>query len=353
MVTKKYLDIYFNNQLTTVELLDTPAARLWRKAYDVFTAKGYGYKAETIPISVHSNDYIGPGTVNPFNGYTQESAIKLLNSGIEDVNKYIEGMKFPFTGYEGMPWAQVNRLHRAFTTGSSTRSTWLHTLTHKELLELKKISYTDKGPYMRKKAPKDFKVLDDEKFIEAAERINQGVHRYETFLHSRRARKAESIVGRTDYIELDWTTEDLNFQKSFFYGNRISYEDLKASFVGNHQEYDIFVGKIIEGKDYEFAFCEYDDGLEFDITNVDWICGDIRIHYNKNANRFYTDTEYKTWIDDIGLSDEFHLPIPLGKIVKTETDFSDVRVNYESKEKLNNGNCPLIYPFNKVTTELR
>ena len=55
----------------------------------------------------------------------------------------------------------------------------------------------------------------------------------------------------------------------------------------------------------------------------------------------------------MGLSDEFHLPIPLGKIVHSESDFSDVRVDYDSTEKLNNGNSPLIYPFNKVRTELR
>ena len=346
------LEVFFNNQKTSIEILDTPAAKLWYKAYDIFTTKGYGYKAETIPISVHSNDYTGPGIQNPLNGYTQESAINLLSGGIDDVNKYIDGTKFPFRGYVDMPWAQVNRIHRAFTTGSSTRSTWFHTLTQKELLELKKISYTDKGPYMRKKAPRDFIILDEEKFVEAAERINQGVHRYETFLHSKRAKKAEQIVGRTDYIELDWTTEDLNFQKSFFYGNRISYEDLKNSFPSDYDQYDVFIGKIIEGKDYEFAFCEYDDGLEFDITNLDWICGDIRIHYNKSGNRFYTDTQYRDWIDDIGISDEFHLPVPLGKIIKTESDFSNVRVNYESSEKLNNGNCPLIYPFDKVTTNL-
>lgn len=348
-----YLDIYFNNELTTIEICDTPAARLWFKAYDVFNAKGYNYKAETIPISVHSNEYIPPGVPNPLNGFTQQQAIDLLNGGIEDVNKVIDGVKFPYRAYVDMPWAQVNRIHRAFTTASSTRSTWVHTLTQNQLQELKKISYTDKSPFMINNAPKDFEILDVDKFVDAAERINQGVHRYETFLHSRRARNAEKIVGRTDYIELDWATEDLNFQRSFFYGNRISYEDLKASFPSDYDQYDVFIGKIVEGKDYEFAFCEYDDGLEFDITNLDWICGDLRIHYNKSGNKFYTDTQYKDWIDEIGLSDEFHLPIPLGKIVKTESDFSDVRVDYDSIEKLNNGNSPLIFPFNKVRTELR
>jgi hypothetical protein len=348
-----YLDVYFNDELTTIELCDTPAAKLWLKAYDTFKAKGYDYKAETIPISVHSNDHIAPDKVNPLNGFTQQKSIDLLNSGINDVNKVIEGVKFPYRAYVGMPWAQVNRIHRAFTTASSTRSTWFHTLTQDQLMELKKLSYSDKSNFMIANAPKDFKILDEDKFIDAAERINQGVHRYETFLHSRRARNAENIVGRTDYIELDWTTEDTNFIREFFYGNRISYEDLKASFPTDYSKYDVFIGKIIEGKDYEFAFCEYDDGLEFDITNLDWICGDLRVHHNKNGNKFYTDTLYKDWIDDIGLSDEFHLPVPLGRIINTESDFSDVRVDYNSEVKLNNGNSPLIFPFNKVKTELR
>jgi hypothetical protein len=348
-----YLDVYFNNEITTIELLDTPAAKLWLDAYKEMTSKGYGYKAETIPISVHSNDYIDSTKVNPFNGFTQQSAIDLLNGGIDDVNKYIEGDKFPFRGYLDMPWAQVNRIHRAFTTASSTRSTWFHRLTHSQLLELKKLSYTDKTPFMRLHAPVDFKILDDEKFIEAAERINQGVHRYETFLHSKRAKNAEKVVGRTDYIELDWASENTNFQRSYFYGNRISYEDLKASFPSDYKNYDVFIGKIIEGKDYEFAYCEYDDGLEFDITNLDWICGDIRIHYNISGNKFYTDTQYRDWIDDLDLSDEFHLPIPLGRIVNTQSDYSKVSIDYNSDVKLNNGNCPLVYPFNTVTTKLR
>src|SRR6056300_914535 len=114
-----YLDVYFNEELTTIEICNTPAAKLWLKAYDVFTAKGYNYKAETVPISVHSNDYIPPDSINPLNGFTQQQAIDLLNSGINDVNKVIDGIKFPFGAYVGMPWAQVNRIHRAFTTASS------------------------------------------------------------------------------------------------------------------------------------------------------------------------------------------------------------------------------------------
>jgi len=346
------LEVYFNNQKTTIEILDTPIGRLWARAYKEYTEKGYSYKAETVPISVHSNKYIGPGEVNPLNGLTQKECIELLNKAIDDVNSYITGTKFPYTAYEDMPWSQGNRIHRAFTTASSTRSTWFHNFTLTQLKEFKKISYSDKAYYMRNNCPTMFEILDEEKFVEAAERINHGVHLYETFLHSKRAKKAEETVGRTDYIELDWTNQDRNFARAFFYGNRISYEELKISFPDNYSDYDVFVGKMVEGKDYEFAYCEYDDGLEYDITNLDWICGDLRIHYNKSGNRFYTDTQYRDWIDDLEIEDEMHLPVPLGRIVSTESDFSTVAVDYNSEVRLVNGNCPLVYPFNKITTKL-
>ena len=346
------LEVRFNNELTVIDILDTPVAKLWAKAYQHMTEKGYKYKAETVPVSVHSSKYIPPGEVNPLNNLTQEKALDLLNSGIEDVNNVIEGTKFPYKTFPDMPWSHVNRIHRAFTTASSTRSTWFHTLSDTQLRELKKISYTDKSMFMKTNAPKDFEINDIAKFEEAAERINQGVHRFETFLHSRRAKSAEDIIGRTDYIELDWNNENLQFQRDYFYGNRINYDDLKASYPDNYDEIDVFIGKMIEGKDYEFAFCEYDDGLEFDITNLDWVCGDLRLHYNKKVNKFYTDTQYKTWIDDIGLPDEMHLPVPLGKIISTESDFSTVIPDYNSEERLNNGNSPLTFPFNKVSTNL-
>ena len=160
------------------------------------------------------------------------------------------------------------------------------------------------------------------------------------------------LAKNTDYFEIDWNHRLPNGHMSFFHGERVSAEDVKDSFPTDYSEADLFVGKMIEGKDYEFAFCEYDDAIEFDITNLDWICGDMRLHHNKQINDFYFKTEYNVWTKEAGLLDWMHLPVPLGKLVEVNSDLSKVYVDYDSTERTSDNRPVLNLPFKNVYTKI-
>lgn len=346
------LDINFGNTNTKVEIYNSPVTEAWARSYAQFKDIGREYKTEIVKTAVHAGSG-WLGEIHPATGLTRQQCIDEINDAIENTNEHILGKQFPYVAYVDMPWSQINNIHRAFTIASLTHKTWKHNLTENQLLELKIISYKDKLPYLIQNTTSEYSVLNLDKFLYHVERINQGIHKYECFVGSTRAKNAEDRVGNTEYIELDWDNFSPSGHRYEFIGERTNYEDLKRSFPDNYDDFDVFIGKKVTGKDYEFAFCQYDDGLEFDITNLDFICGDIRLHYNKSVNDFYTKSQYADWIKDYGLSDELHLPVPLGRIIDSTADFSNVETDFETDFKLSNGNAPLKGEFKNVNTLLK
>lgn len=346
-----FFEIKFGNETNRFKLYDTPVVRAFIKSHREYTSRNIPQRTMITQAAVHCHndrDFSDPRIT----GGTAEDAIDMINTAIDGAEKCIDGKKFPLRPHLGMGWETMNKIHRHFTTASSTLSTWSHTLTRDQLYELKWIQYTDKGDFMRKYAPKDFEITNLEGFKDHIERINQGVHLYETFKGSQIARSAKRVAGTTDYFEIDWDHRMQNGHMSFFHGERISGEDVKQSFPSNYNDADLFVGKYIEGKDYEFAFCEYDDALEFDITNLDWICGDVRFHYDKKINDFYFKSEYNVWTKEAGLEDWMHLPVPLGYLVDTESDFKTAYTDYDSPERTSDNRPVMNYPFKEVSTKL-
>lgn len=344
----KYLNLEFGNTKTVIELANTPAARQWEAAYTKFVDFGSTYKVEVIKAAVHAGGGWA-GEVHPGLGVTRLECVERINDAIDTVNMCIEGTPFPFRASLGMTWEDLNNLHRGFTTGCSSLRYWDHGMTNEELFEFKKLSYEHKPELIRGRVKRDFTVVDEEKFLYHIERINTGVHNYEAFMGSGRATKiVEDLQSETEYIELDWDNFLPTGHRTSFFGERLNYKDLKDSFVGNYEDYDVFIGKTVTGKDYEFAYCQYDNGLEYDITNIDYLNGDIRLHYDKALTKFYTDSDYSKWIDTYKLTPELHLPVPLGKIVDTNVEFKNIGVDYESSTRLSNGMFPLKTPFNSV-----
>ena len=351
MAIKRYLEIYFGDEKNVVELYDSPVARTFIKSHEEYKKRDIPQKSQLQQAAVHchSNRDLNDTVIT---GGTALEAISMINEAIDGANSCIEGEKFPLRPHLGMTWSTLNKIHRHFTTASSTLCTWNHKLSNDKLFELKSIQYTDKGTFMREHSPKDFKVTNLESFKDHIERINQGVHLYETFVGSDRASICEKVAKNTDYFEIDWNHRLPNGHMSFFHGERVSAEDVKDSFPTNYSEADLFVGKMIEGKDYEFAFCEYDDAIEFDITNLDWICGDMRLHHNKQINDFYFKTEYNVWTKEAGLLDWMHLPVPLGKLVEVNSDLSKVYVDYDSTERTSDNRPVLNLPFKNIYTKI-
>jgi len=346
-----YLEIKFGDEKNVVELYDSPVTRAFIKSHKIYLGKNIPQKTQIVQAAVHCHED-RPYDDTVITGGTAQQAIDMINEAIDGAESCIDGKPFPLRPFLGMGWKEMNKIHRHFTTASATLSTWTHTLSRDQLIELKSIQYQNKGPFMIKHAPKDFTVTDMEGFKDHIERINQGVHLYETFNGSPLAQVCSKVAGCTDYFEIDWDHRMQNGHMSFFHGERVSAGDVKNSFPTDYSEADLFVGKMVEGKDYEFAFCEYDDALEFDITNLDWICGDMRLHYDKRINDFYTKSEYNVWTKEAGLEDWMHLPVPLGKLVEVNSDFSTAYMDYDSPERTSDMRPVCNYPFKEVSTKL-
>lgn len=371
---KRVLEIKFNNCTTKVELLDTPAVEKWVNIYTryakEFLLKGIpiSHKVEEAKAFIHTAPRnIGHKFVtkeaqerNKFHSalnVTEDYCVDKINESIAEANSVISGIKFPYPAFYGMSWNQTNLIHRCFTTAAITFGYWVHNLSHQQLLEYKKRAYQRKNIQhfinLNNYKPQ-YKVHDKEKFINAIERVNKYVHYYESFNGNTRSRNfKEEIGGQGQYISIDWDSHDPDSgHHLFWFGDKITYDELKASFPDNYHDYDVFLGKSITGKDYEFAFCEYDNGLEWDITNLDFINGSLRIHFSDEIKKAYNNSSFTKWCKEYDLEEPMYLPIPIGKIIENNCDFNSLKPNVESKERYSNGAAKPYPPFDKASVKI-
>ena len=352
-----YLNLEFNGCKTKIELLDTPVARLWIEVFNEYKTYfrnnnlDYDYKIESYPAFIHDRgvyyqDIKGDIEIPSYN-VTLAECVDKINQAIEDANSCIEGKKFPYYAYLGMPWEQTNLIHRCFTTAITTNTNWKHNLTGAELREFKKKKYLEPRSINNYIKIKDFIVIDNSKFIDAVERINKWVHIYENEVKSLRGIKIMDDFPNQSSLVLDWDSYSPSGEHTFYFGKRISYDELKQSFVGNYDEYDVILGKSIAGKDYETAYCEYDDPLEYDITNLDNINGSVSIISDSVVKDLYRDSGYRDWFNDYNLEKEMFLPVPLGKVVENSCDFNSLTF-VDSDERWTNGSFKPLPPFNRV-----
>jgi len=349
-VKTSYLILEFNGCSTTIELLPTPAVSKWINAYHRNRSLGlYDLKPENGSTFVHAHEIT---TVNhPIYGHNKEYCIEQLNLAINSANSSIEGKTFPYEGFTGMSWKDTNLIHRCFTTSATTLTNWEHGISNEELIDFKKIHYQE--PYRLRDFIKEeeFKVIDPDKFYTAIHNINMWVHRYESFFKSDRANSLNiNTPGTGTYLELDWDNFDQTHTQKGIDALRISYKDLIKSFPDNYYDYDVFLGKHIKGKDYEFAFIQYDSSYEYDICNVDGINGGLKVYYDGTHKKIYSDSIYMDWIKESGLELEMCLPVPIGKIVDSNCDYSKFKPNFKSEEKWSNGMVKPYPPFDKINT---
>lgn len=347
-----YLVLKFNGCRTVIELLNTPVVEKWISAFNSNRSKGtYDLKPENASAFIHGHNV--NFDVHPVYGYTASDVVNSLNSSIDEATSLVKGAEFPYRAFPGMSWEQTNLIHRCFTTSASTSTNWQHGFTPEQLFNYKKTQYDQ--PHIIKDiiTNKQFEVSDYNRFLDVIHEINMWVHRYESFYVSERITKlAEEVSGTGEYLELDWDNFNNIHEQQNTVVERVSYEQLKQSFPDNYSDMDVFLGKYIKGKDYEFAYCEYDNLLEFDITNVDGINGGLRVHYNDIFKKIYSDSSYLTHLKSLGLEEEMYLPVPVGKIVESTCDFSQFKPDYNSEEKWSNGMIKPLPPFNSVNSYL-
>lgn len=339
----KYVNIHLNGAEVKVELLNTPVVELWKEKFSKNHSNLTRIVSNTKVQNIENpRDKFGGG--DQLLKYQQE-AVDKINVAISNVNKSITGKEFPYYAYVGMPWAETNRIHRAFTTGRVSEQNWHHYMTAHQLLNYKKTAYINKS-FNFINMPRDFKVLDHSLFATSLEIINHWVHAYEGTNISKRAVDLNTLVDGVPELEFNMNnTLETGEKVSVDYG-RVDYERLKSSFPDNYHDYDAIIGIEITGKCYETCYFNYDDPLEYDITNLDNIDGSFNLRAAKT--NFYTDSDF---IKDIkgysGLEDEMILPVPIGKIVDKNISLQYPKVDPDDFNL--DGTNKFLPPFDKVT----
>lgn len=348
---KKYLVLEFNGCSTTIELLNTPVVDKWILAFNSNREKQtYDFKPENASAFIHG--HLIESEAHPVYGYTAAYVVEELNKSIDKANSLIDGVEFPYRAFEGMSWEQTNLIHRCFTTSASTSTNWQHGFNDEQLLEYKKTQYDQPHKIKELITNKQFKLKGDfAPFSDAIHEINMWVHRYESFFANQNVLDMYDKVGGTgEYLELDWDNfSSIHAQQNTIVA-RTNYEDILRSFTDDYSDINVFLGKYIKGKDYEFAYCEYDNPLEYDITNVDGINGSLRVHYDDIYKNIYSDSDYMNWLKASNLPLEMCLPVPVGKIVDSSCNFKQFKPDYVSEERWSNGMIKPLPPFNSVNS---
>lgn len=358
-MSNRYLILEFNTEKVTIELLNTPVVERWRTAYlshkeflDKSDLPYKDFKIELARIFGHftGKDIGKPGdSIEYSTGLNAQQIVDEINSAINDVEANVNGAPFPYRAFVGMSWEHTNSIHRCFTTAGNTACNWKHMLDTPTLTKFKKDVYESKLGLRDIIETKQFVVSKYDKFMDALFRINKFIHAYEG-LH--KSERVQTFTPFTDcqYLELNWDNFTLAGGHTFSYTERTSYEELKQSFPGDYSSYDVFLGKSISGKDYEDTFTQYDDPTEFDITNVDYIDGSVRIHNYPGISKYYSNSVFSSWCESYNIEPSMYLPVPLGRVVNTTFDLSLIKKDFSSDDKWSNGMVKCQYPFNSVNS---
>lgn len=335
----RYIRASFPSGHITIELLQTPVVDKW---LSVFNA----YKELNIPSIVYSTNICAYGDQIQKNRECSDTGINVrinaveeINNAIDKVNSVIEGTKFPYRAYEGMPWMQTNRLHRCFTTSSFTHHCWEHNLTHTQLLKCKTMGAMEVRDYIYHNATPQYKVIDKNTFEWQIHVINAQIHLYENTRHSVVAEEAINDYEKKYNCSLNSTRKDIIWNKNFTFTEdktclrpefshlpfleTITFEELLSSFPDNYEDYNVTIVKSIGGKDYETCYVQYDDNFEADIRNIEGINGAMTVYFNNEHYKFFTGSLFYQWAKSYGLRDEIILNVPIGKIIANNLDIQN------------------------------
>jgi len=334
-----YIKVTFPSGHITVELLQTPVVDKW---LSVFNA----YKKLNIPSLAWRNNVCSYGyqfqkdiECSDHMSNRRITAIEKINNAIDKVNSVIEGIKFPYKAYLGMPWMQTNRIHRCFTTSAFTRHCWQHNLTHDKLLKCKTMGAKEVRNYVGNNTARQYKILDEKTFEWEIHVINKQIHEYENTRHSIIAEETINDYTKKYKDLLFNTRKNVMWDKNFTFTEdktclrpefcrpqfleTITYEELISSFPDNYEDYNVVIHKSIGGKDYETCYQQYDDAFEADIRNIEGINGAMTVYFNNDHYKFFTGTRFYQWAKSYGLRDELFLNVPIGKIIANNIDIQN------------------------------
>ena len=292
-------EIYFN-----FKLINTPASHIWSHA--VYQNQLVGRKL----TGIRDNNSINISFKNDdIRKKHQEEAVARINSNIKIVNEGLIGKVFPYEAYVGMDQEHCIKIHRAFTNGITSTVGWFHEGTEKQKFWFKKEHAF--GPHKREKirsaTPPTFVLKDPfrkgNRWDNAMEEINQGVHDYESTIEISR--------------KLDSETFTFNFGKEFStYMNVNEYnESIKPKHKRDNPE--VFLFSCIHGRDYIETYRIEDDPTEFDVVNIENIASEFRVILNPenlyNLNSM-SSPNFQKWALSHNININYAMPIPLGKL---------------------------------------
>ena len=319
--------IKFGSKYILIELLESPITDLWLDSVSSWNARNVPMKF----VEMWSPYISGESFHAPF-----EEIVSKINNCIHILNDLTIGEKITDRAYIDMPWSQTNRLHRIFTTASTCHFNWKHNLSANKLIEGKKHSYYNKRDYLQEysretmKFPMNRSKPEHDEAFKALFSLNKWIHLFEDQRVSYRSvNTVKNIVG-PPYREIEWDYyNDAGQKLPALIKDTTTYEDIVKTFKNpKAKDCDVHISKSITGKDYETSFFQYDDPLEFDTTNVDHITGGIKLFNSEYYKRLYGDkSDLIKWGLDSGLEEDMIKPLPLGKIISRNTDFSDYRVS--------------------------
>ena len=326
----KYAHIIFPAGEVVIELLDTPAVDLWidiNEQYNAFNCDFMVNRGTIMP----SGHEMKRGRILSI----EENAVDEINTAIEELNKVITTTPFPYQAFVDMPWQQTNLIHRAFTTGISSYHTFTHNLAYQDLANFQIHKYDDKEQ-IKTLSDKVFNVPRDEglqEYVRVMNVINKYVHHFEDTRYSHNANLVlnelkDKKIKTPDEIQIAWDTfNPVSGVKNIWLRHTPTHNEILKSAKIDLDEYDVYIVKSILGKDYETAYANYDNPLEYDIQNVQDITGGLRILVDGVQKSLYKDSHFTRFCDSYGLDKRLYLPIPIGKIVSSDFKLTDIQAN--------------------------
>ena len=318
-----YATVLFDTKKIIFEVLESPISNLWMDSLNRWNTASTPMKLVTQSVPYTEASFVE----------SPKHIVDKIYEAVNNINQLVEGEKFPYIPYLGMPWEQTNLLHRCFTTSMGSMKCWKHNFTTDQLLTGKIKTYASKSDYLIANTKQTFTVNEKDSLSlrKHLSSLNKWVHFFESTKPSLRAvdcfkKYPEFNSMKYGYAELEWDAYDEYGQRTMLGLNFTSYKDILETFNNpKSDECDVFLSKAIMGKDYETSYFQFDDPLEIDTTNVDIITGGIRIF-----NKVYYDKLFGNngaiinWTRERGLPDAMVRQIPIGKIIHSEVNFENV-----------------------------
>lgn len=289
-----------------IELLDNPFVQKWTTHFSNMLEKyPIDYHAESQPVFNHTN--------NKWQNLQDLKSLKNIIIKLQDM-----GTNIPFDSCK-IEYEQIfvdhdegqkilNELHRYFTTAG--RSLW---------------NSNGSGYWSETFDSKfTFSKEDEDEFRYYHALINDYVHVLDqSIMTSRKSADFNNQIVNLQFNFIAMLADDCRYDDGAYV--QITEEDYQ--YASDSDEYDVWVGNDILGKDYIEAYYDHDDPSQWDVTSINGHTGRLNINvesmwYEKNNENTYNTLQklvkredFQNWLKEYNVK---YVPqmcgMPLGKI---------------------------------------